>query len=206
MTLYMPISLKRWHGLTSVDALSAIAAEDVRSQHTQGAKVARPIRDCSLAEARTEAKLLLAQKTIGHSSERRVWPWKVGHNKEAMRLRGTISAAHREMGTAMFQIRHRDELSFRCIYEIGNRIIPDFGYVCEGSLCCSQECCVRDLTDESRGCHACNKQMRSLWSAIRHDQIPVVDPAVLPPRLLRNCRLTTRSRPHLLEEASRGPQ
>lgn len=47
----------------------------------------------------------------------------------------------------MFQIRHRDELSFRCSYEICSRFIRDFGYVCEGSLYCSEECCVRDLTE-----------------------------------------------------------
>ena len=47
----------------------------------------------------------------------------------------------------MFQIRHRDEPIFRCSYEIRSRIIRYFGYVCKGSLYCSEEWCVRDLTE-----------------------------------------------------------
>ena len=47
----------------------------------------------------------------------------------------------------MFQICHRAEPIFRCTYEICSRINRDFGYVCESSLYCSEECCVRNLTE-----------------------------------------------------------
>jgi len=47
----------------------------------------------------------------------------------------------------MFQICHRAEPIFRCTYEICSRIIRDFGYVCESSLYCSEECRVRNLTE-----------------------------------------------------------
>src|SRR6267154_2608484 len=46
--------------------------------------------------------------------------------------------------------------------------------------------------------------MWSLWSAVRHDQIPVVDTAILPPCLLRHRRFTTRAHPHLFEETRGG--
>ena len=47
----------------------------------------------------------------------------------------------------MFQIHHRDEPIFRYTYEICSRIVRYFGYVCEGSLYCSEKCCVRDLRE-----------------------------------------------------------
>ena len=47
----------------------------------------------------------------------------------------------------MFQIYHRAEPKFRCAYEICGRIISDFGYVCESSLYCSEQCRVRNLTE-----------------------------------------------------------
>ena len=47
----------------------------------------------------------------------------------------------------MLQIRHKDEPIFRCTYEICSRINRDFGYVCESSLYCSEECRVRNLTE-----------------------------------------------------------
>ena len=50
----------------------------------------------------------------------------------------------------MFRIKHKDDPKrIRCTYDICNRIIRDFGYVCEGSMYCSEECATRDVLERA---------------------------------------------------------
>ena len=50
----------------------------------------------------------------------------------------------------MFRIKHKDDPKrIRCAFDICNRIIREFGYVCEGSMYCSEECATCDVVERT---------------------------------------------------------